>query len=42
MLQCGSGKSLANEKKYSNLVELAVPDSGLEIEVTVVTTYFGW
>jgi len=34
MLQSGSGKGLANEKKYPNLVELAVPDSGLAIELS--------
>jgi hypothetical protein len=34
MLQPGSGKAVANEKKYPNIVELAVPDCGLEIQLS--------
>jgi hypothetical protein len=34
MTNPGSGKSLANEKKYPNIVELAVPEDGLEIELS--------
>jgi hypothetical protein len=34
MIRPGSGKALANEKKYPNIIELAVPDDGLEIELS--------
>jgi hypothetical protein len=34
MINPGSGKSLANERKYPNIVELAVPEDGLEIELS--------
>src|SRR5262249_28330202 len=34
MIQPGSGKALANETKYPNIVELAVPDDGLKIEMS--------
>jgi hypothetical protein len=34
MIKLGSGKALANEKKYPNIVELAVPEDGLEIELS--------
>jgi hypothetical protein len=31
MIQPGSGKTLANERKYPNIVELVVSDDGLEV-----------
>ena len=34
MIQPGSGKALANENKYPNVVELAVPDGVLEIQLS--------
>ena len=34
MIQPGSGKTLANERRYPNIVELAVPADGLEIELS--------
>jgi hypothetical protein len=34
MIQRVSGKALANETKYPNIVELPVPDDGLEIELS--------
>src|SRR6516165_6029041 len=34
MIQPGSGKALANERKYPNIVELVVPDDGLEVELS--------
>jgi chitinase len=34
MIRPGSGKALANEKKYPNIIELAVPDDGLDIELS--------
>ena len=34
MIQPGSGRALFNEKKYPNVVELAVPDGQLEIQLS--------
>ena len=34
MFHPGSGKTLANEKKYPNIVERAVPDGGLDIQLS--------
>ena len=34
MIQPGSGKALANERKYPNIVEVVVPDDGLEVELS--------
>jgi hypothetical protein len=34
MIQPGSGKTLANERRYPNIVELAVPADGLKIELS--------